>query len=151
MRHCGGQKTVPRIDHFQCTIGDDPAFHRPRPRQENTRSPRRSTRPSAAIESGQIPSDAKLPSWRDLAAQLGVSRGTVRLAYERLIDEQLALGLGAAGTRVTERRSAGAASPWSAEAPPMPDLFHDFGTCRCRSRWASRPRTRSPARCGRAS
>jgi GntR family transcriptional regulator/MocR family aminotransferase len=60
--------------------------------------------------------------------QLGVSRGTVRLAYERLIDEQLALGLGAAGTRVTERRSAASASPWSAEAPPMPDLFHDFGT-----------------------
>jgi GntR family transcriptional regulator/MocR family aminotransferase len=81
-----------------------------------------------SIESGQIPAHAKLPSWRDLAAQLGVSRGTVRLAYERLIDEQLALGLGAAGTRVTERRSAAATSPWSAEAPPMPDLFHDFGT-----------------------
>ncbi|MGB9107224.1 MAG: winged helix-turn-helix domain-containing protein, partial [Telluria sp.] len=45
----------------------------------------------AAIESGQIPPHAKLPSWRDLAAQLGVSRGTVRQAYERLIDEQLAL------------------------------------------------------------
>jgi GntR family transcriptional regulator/MocR family aminotransferase len=81
-----------------------------------------------AIESGQIPPNAKLPSWRDLAVQLGVSRGTVRLAYERLIDEQLALGLGAAGTRVTERRSAASASPWSAEAPPMPDLYHDFGT-----------------------
>jgi GntR family transcriptional regulator/MocR family aminotransferase len=81
-----------------------------------------------AIESGQFPPNAKLPSWRDLAAQLGVSRGTVRLAYERLIDEQLAIGLGAAGTRVTERRSAASASPWSPEAPPMPDLFHDFGT-----------------------
>jgi GntR family transcriptional regulator/MocR family aminotransferase len=80
-----------------------------------------------AIESGQIPPHAKLPSWRDLAVQLGVSRGTVRLAYERLIDEQLALGLGAAGTRVTERPSA-AASRWSAEDPPMPEIFHDFGT-----------------------
>jgi DNA-binding transcriptional MocR family regulator len=38
-----------------------------------------------AIETGR----AKLPSWRDLAAQLGVSRGTVRVAYERLIAEQL--------------------------------------------------------------
>ncbi|CAH0177310.1 HTH-type transcriptional regulatory protein GabR [Massilia sp. Bi118] len=82
----------------------------------------------AAIESGQIPANAKLPSWRDLAVQLGVSRGTVRLAYERLIDEQLALGLGAAGTRVTERRSTAPVSPWSVEAPPMPDLFHDFGS-----------------------
>lgn len=81
-----------------------------------------------SIESGQIPAHAKLPSWRDLAAQLGVSRGTVRLAYERLIDEQLALGLGAAGTRVTERRSAGVASHWLAEAPPMPEIFRDFGT-----------------------
>jgi GntR family transcriptional regulator/MocR family aminotransferase len=81
-----------------------------------------------AIESGQIPPHAKLPSWRDLAVQLGVSRGTVRLAYERLIDEQLALGLGAAGTRVTERRFSASASPWSAEAPPMPELFYDFGT-----------------------
>jgi GntR family transcriptional regulator/MocR family aminotransferase len=80
------------------------------------------------IEAGRIPPHARLPSWRDLAAQLGVSRGTVRLAYQRLIDEQLALGLGAAGTRVTERRSALPASPWSAEAPPMPELYHDFGT-----------------------
>jgi GntR family transcriptional regulator/MocR family aminotransferase len=85
----------------------------------------------ASIESGQIPPHAKLPSWRDLASQLGVSRGTVRQAYERLIDEQLALGLGAAGTRVTERRSPSAstsASPWSPEAPPMPEIFHDFGS-----------------------
>jgi GntR family transcriptional regulator / MocR family aminotransferase len=81
-----------------------------------------------AIESGQIPANAKLPSWRDLAAQLGVSRGTVRLAYERLIDEQLAMGLGAAGTRVTERPSISSAFGWSPEASPMPDLFHDFGT-----------------------
>jgi GntR family transcriptional regulator/MocR family aminotransferase len=81
-----------------------------------------------AIESGQIPANAKLPSWRDLAAQLGISRGTVRLAYERLIDEQLAIGLGAAGTRVTERPSVSSASVWSPEASPMPDLFHDFGT-----------------------
>jgi GntR family transcriptional regulator/MocR family aminotransferase len=82
----------------------------------------------AAIESGQIPANAKLPSWRDLAAQLGVSRGTVRLAYERLIDEQLAIGLGAAGTRVTERPSVSPASAWFPEASPMLDLFHDFGT-----------------------
>jgi GntR family transcriptional regulator/MocR family aminotransferase len=81
-----------------------------------------------AIESGKVPPNAKLPSWRDLAAQLGVSRGTVRLAYERLIDEQLAIGLGAAGTRVTERP---AVRPVPASPPPgtpMLDLFHDFGT-----------------------
>ena len=52
-----------------------------------------------AIETGQLASGARLPSWRDLAAQLGVSRGTVRAAYQRLIDEQFAIGFGAAGTR----------------------------------------------------
>src|SRR6266481_3986056 len=41
----------------------------------------------SAIETGRLASGARLPSWRDLAAQLGVSRGTVRVAYQRLIDE----------------------------------------------------------------
>jgi GntR family transcriptional regulator/MocR family aminotransferase len=81
-----------------------------------------------AIESGKVPANAKLPSWRDLAAQLGVSRGTVRLAYERLIDEQLAIGLGAAGTRVTERPAAASSSIWSPAASPILELFHGFGT-----------------------
>src|SRR5438067_13301913 len=79
-----------------------------------------------AIESGKLTPNAKLPSWRDLAAQLGVSRGTVRVAYERLIDEQLAIGLGAAGTRVAERPSTTAVSSWSPGASTMPGLFQDF-------------------------
>ena len=78
-----------------------------------------------AIESGQLAVGARLPSWSDLAAQLGVSRGTVRAAYERLIDEQLAIGLGAAGTRVAAR-PVPAAIRWSPEAPPLPDLFYEF-------------------------
>jgi len=53
-----------------------------------------------AIEAGRLDPGAKLPSWRDMAAQLGVSRGTVRVAYQRLIDEQFAVGAGAAGTCV---------------------------------------------------
>lgn len=81
-----------------------------------------------AIETGRLVSGARLPSWQDLAAQLGVSRGTVRAAYERLINEQFAIGLGAAGTRVVERPSPSSTPDWSPEAPPLPDLFHDFGT-----------------------
>ncbi|MGD9509278.1 MAG: PLP-dependent aminotransferase family protein [Geminicoccaceae bacterium] len=80
-----------------------------------------------AIETGRLASGARLPSWRDLAAQLGVSRGTVRSAYERLIDEQFAVGLGAAGTRVAERPSLSSSPDWIPEAPPLPDLYHDFG------------------------
>jgi GntR family transcriptional regulator/MocR family aminotransferase len=81
-----------------------------------------------AIETGRLASGARLPSWRDLAAQLGVSRGTVRVAYERLIAEQFAIGLGAAGTRVAERPSPSSTPDWSPEAPPLPDLFQEFGT-----------------------
>ena len=51
----------------------------------------------------------------------------MRVAYERLIDEQFAIGLGAAGTRVAERPSRSSTPDWSPEAPPLPDLFHDFG------------------------
>jgi GntR family transcriptional regulator/MocR family aminotransferase len=81
-----------------------------------------------AIESGQLAAGARLPSWSDLAAQLGVSRGTVRAAYERLIDEQFAIGLGAAGTQVAERPALPATAGWSPVAPPLPDLFSDFST-----------------------
>src|ERR1700754_704331 len=74
-----------------------------------------------AIETGRLASGARLPSWRDLAVQLGVSRGTVRVAYARLINEQFAIGLGAAGTRVAERPSPSSTPGWSPEAPPLPD------------------------------
>jgi DNA-binding transcriptional regulator YhcF (GntR family) len=80
-----------------------------------------------AIETGRLAAGARLPSWRDLAVQLGVSRGTVRAAYARLIDEQFAIGQGAAGTRVAERPSASSTRGWSPEAPPLPNLFHEFG------------------------
>ncbi|HEU4731174.1 MAG TPA: GntR family transcriptional regulator, partial [Kofleriaceae bacterium] len=55
-----------------------------------------------AIVDGRLASGARLPSWRDLAAQLGVARGTVRAAYERLADELLVVSSGPAGTYVTE-------------------------------------------------
>ena len=55
---------------------------------------------SVAVRSGQIEPGARLPSWRDLASQLGVARGTVRTAYEMLADEQLIAGRGAAATFV---------------------------------------------------
>ncbi|HET6159932.1 MAG TPA: PLP-dependent aminotransferase family protein [Dongiaceae bacterium] len=60
---------------------------------------------SAAIESGVLASGARLPSWQDLAAQLGVARGTVRAAYEKLSAAQLIVASRATGTRVAERPS----------------------------------------------
>jgi GntR family transcriptional regulator/MocR family aminotransferase len=81
-----------------------------------------------AIESGRFASGARLPSWQDLASQLGVSRGTVRVAYERLIAEQLAVGLGAAGTHVAKRPSKAVTAAWLPEELPLANLFYDFGS-----------------------
>ncbi|WP_368759028.1 MocR-like pyridoxine biosynthesis transcription factor PdxR [Pseudomonas aeruginosa] len=55
---------------------------------------------AAAIHNGVLAPGVRLPSWIDLATQLGVSRGTVKAAYERLTDAQLVTPLGAGGTRV---------------------------------------------------
>jgi GntR family transcriptional regulator/MocR family aminotransferase len=56
-----------------------------------------------AILDGRLAPGQRLPSGRDLAAQLGVARGTIRVAYDRLIAENLVFGAGSAGTRVIAR------------------------------------------------
>lgn len=81
-----------------------------------------------AIRSGQIAEGARLPSWRDLAAQLGVARGTVRAAYERLADEQLVVAEGSAGTRVVGRVSAPSPLLGTTPTGPFPELYSTFGT-----------------------
>jgi GntR family transcriptional regulator/MocR family aminotransferase len=58
---------------------------------------------ATAIEDGVLEPGARLPSWQDLAAQLGVARGTVRTAYEKLAAAQLIEASRAAGTRVAQR------------------------------------------------
>jgi GntR family transcriptional regulator/MocR family aminotransferase len=80
-----------------------------------------------SIEKERLASGARLPSWQDLSAQLGVSRGTVRVAYARLIAEQFTIGLGPAGTRVAERRPGSSMPERSPESPLLPELFYEFG------------------------
>jgi len=58
---------------------------------------------TAAIENGTLMPGARLPSWQDLAAQLGVARGTVRTAYERLHAAQLIVASRTTGTHVAPR------------------------------------------------
>ncbi|MDK1489845.1 PLP-dependent aminotransferase family protein [Sinorhizobium sp. 7-81] len=74
---------------------------------------------STAIESGVLAPGARLPSWLDLAAQLGVARGTVRTAYEKLLAAQLIVASRAAGTRVADQPAATARF----EEPPDPGSF----------------------------
>lgn len=79
-----------------------------------------------AIQSGVIAPGARLPSWIDLATQLGISRGTVKTAYERLADDQLVTSSRAGGTRVAEflpQRSDYQSQPESALAS---SLYQDF-------------------------
>ena len=74
----------------------------------------------AAIGSGALAPGARLPSWLALAAQLGVARGTVKSAYERLADEQVIVSSRPGGTRVADHpaRTGLGVPPSDAEAPP---------------------------------
>jgi GntR family transcriptional regulator/MocR family aminotransferase len=74
---------------------------------------------TTAIERGVLAPGARLPSWQDLAAQLGVARGTVRTAYEKLSAAQLIEASRATGTHVARRPRAVARS----EQPPDPGSF----------------------------
>jgi len=71
----------------------------------------------SAILDGRLPQGARLPSWNDLADQLGVARGTVRAAYDTLADELLVASAGASGTRV---RHEGLSSVPFAAGRPLP-------------------------------
>ncbi|HEF4760789.1 TPA: PLP-dependent aminotransferase family protein [Pseudomonas putida] len=72
-----------------------------------------------AIETGLLAPGTRLPSWQDLAAQLGVARGTVQTAYERLADAQMIETFGAKGTRVAPRPRPTVVQP----EPPEPGAF----------------------------
>jgi GntR family transcriptional regulator / MocR family aminotransferase len=74
----------------------------------------------SAIADGRLAGGALLPSSRVLAADLGVSRGTVVEAYRRIQDEGLVGGRSGAGTTVRPvALSVGPAhSPWTATTTP---------------------------------
>ena len=56
----------------------------------------------AAIMDGRLPAGTSLPATRLLAGDLGISRGVVVEAYQRLADEGLVSGRPGTGTRVSE-------------------------------------------------
>ncbi|KAB8190325.1 aminotransferase class I/II-fold pyridoxal phosphate-dependent enzyme [Nonomuraea phyllanthi] len=86
----------------------------------------------AAIREGRLAAGTRLPSSRDMAAQLGLSRGTVAAAYEQLVAEGWLTARSGSGTRV----AAGAAAP----APPASGRVapaaarHDLGPGRSDAR-----------------
>src|SRR5215475_4521644 len=54
-----------------------------------------------AIAEGRLPPGERVPSARSLAAQLGVARGTIDLAYARLSGDGILLTRGQRGTVVS--------------------------------------------------
>src|SRR2546421_4262401 len=55
-----------------------------------------------AIRDGQLAAGTRLPSSRDLASQLGISRGTVTAAYGQLVAEGYLTSRRGSGTTVAE-------------------------------------------------
>jgi len=80
----------------------------------------------AAIGDGRLEVGARLPSVRDLAAQLGVARGTVQAAYDALVSELLLGTAGSAGTRVIAKPPVNPGAPDTPIARPLATLLRRF-------------------------
>ncbi|GAA2534277.1 PLP-dependent aminotransferase family protein [Winogradskya humida] len=80
----------------------------------------------AAIADGRLADGSRLPATRVLAQELGLSRGVVVEAYQRLTDEGLLSGRTGAGTRVTAPAPHAWHGPDRAEPPglrlPLPPV-----------------------------
>ncbi|ODV43785.1 hypothetical protein AWV79_14820 [Cupriavidus sp. UYMMa02A] len=57
----------------------------------------------ALIQQGQLKPGQRVPSLRAFAVELGVARGTVQVAYDRLLGEGYLIAKGPAGTYVSEQ------------------------------------------------
>lgn len=81
---------------------------------------------SKAIQDGVLSPGARLPSWQDLATQLGVARGTVRTAYEKLAAAQMVEASRAGGTRVAKRPGAQANLAGAPDAGPFIATYEEM-------------------------
>jgi DNA-binding transcriptional MocR family regulator len=72
----------------------------------------------AAIRSGRLAGGGRLPASRELARDLGMSRGVIVEAYEQLVAEGFLVSRQGSGTRVAELQAAGSADHASAIHPP---------------------------------
>jgi GntR family transcriptional regulator/MocR family aminotransferase len=86
----------------------------------------------AAIRAGRLRSGERLPSTRQLADQLSLSRGLVVSAYEQLLAEGYVVSAVGSGTRVADglSRAADTVASGAADEPPgdqVPAMRVDFG------------------------
>ncbi|MEU3574556.1 GntR family transcriptional regulator, partial [Kitasatospora sp. NPDC036755] len=77
-----------------------------------------------AVADGRLPVGSRLPAGRVLAAELGVSRGVVTEAYQRLAEEGQVAGRGRGGTVVVAAATAAPEAASETRPPsPAPALF----------------------------
>jgi len=79
----------------------------------------------SAILNGSLERGSRLSSWQDLSVQLGVSRGTVKRAYDLLKDQGLIITKGRGGTWVATELPEVPAEHGSPVEMPR-GLFYDF-------------------------
>ncbi|MEQ4715580.1 PLP-dependent aminotransferase family protein [Nonomuraea sp. B19D2] len=79
-----------------------------------------------AIRDGRLVAGTRLPSSRDLASQLGLSRGTVTQAYEQLVAEGWLTARQGSGTRVAEGAAESRVVEGPAKAAVRPSPRHDL-------------------------
>jgi len=79
-----------------------------------------------AIRSGRLHAGSRLPGSRSLAADLGISRGTVVQAYAQLIAEGWLTGTTGSGTRVADLPGPGPATAGDDPAPAAARLAVDL-------------------------
>jgi hypothetical protein len=83
-------KTVPRLTILRGPSGMADLPIHPRSRSKDATGCTDLPRDPEGHRDGAAHLGVRLPSWRDLAAQLGVSRGTMRAACRRSIDAEFA-------------------------------------------------------------
>jgi GntR family transcriptional regulator/MocR family aminotransferase len=108
-------RSRPGSDFLQLSIGDAPAGGRAGWLAAQLRR---------AVSDGRLPAGTRLPPSRVLAADLGVSRGVVTEAYQRLTEDGHVAGRGRAGTTVvTAPLTPSAPKAREVTESPPPDLF----------------------------
>ncbi|WP_149258450.1 PLP-dependent aminotransferase family protein [Actinomadura sp. K4S16] len=80
----------------------------------------------AAIRTGRLAPRARLPATRRLAAELGLSRGTVKAAYDQLVAEGYLAARQGSGTVVARLPHGAAEDSGGAPGPVPPRLRHDL-------------------------
>jgi len=105
------------MDHFRAPAGPELLLEVPG-RGARRRAVEESLR--AAIRSGSLAAGTRLPSTRDLAAQLGLARGMVAQAYEQLAAEGWLSARSGSGTRVAASALSPAPPGRDSAAAPLP-------------------------------